>query len=229
MTVVKIVPMPGIEIPGPQGIQGIQGTQGAQGTTGSVGVGVPTGGTEGYLLAKASGSNFDTEWIENFTTNVEQYVMNNTGSTLQKGQVVYVNGANGTNPTIALASKTTETASSKTLGILKQTLATGESGYVITEGLLEGLNTASATAGDPIWLGNNGAVLYGSSNKPSAPDHMVFCGYVLRVQQNNGKIYVKIQNGYELEELHNVKITDPQDNDVLKYNASLGLWVNSPA
>ena len=40
-------------------------------------------------------------------------------------------------------------------------------------------------------------------------------------------IFVKPQNGYELEELHNVLITNPQNGQVLKYNSTLGLWVNS--
>ena len=202
---------------------------GPTGPTGPAGQGVPAGGTEGQLLAKLTGTNYDTVWIDNFTSQIDQYVKNGTGTTLNKGQVVYINGADGNNPTITLASNVGEGTSSKTLGVLKQTLLTGEHGYVVTEGLLEGLNTNAATAGDPIWLGTNGQMIFGLSNKPSAPAHLVFVGYVLRKQQNNGKIYVKVQNGFELDELHNVKITDPQDGQVLKYNASLGLWVNAPA
>lgn len=57
--------------PGPQGIQGIQGPKGATGATGpqgptgpagADGVGVPTGGTPGQVLSKASGTDYDTEW-----------------------------------------------------------------------------------------------------------------------------------------------------------------------
>lgn len=201
----------------------------ASGPTGPAGPGVPTGGTEGQLLAKLTGTNYDTVWIDNFTSQVDQYVKNGTGTTLNKGQIVYISGADGNNPTISLASNSNEASSSKTLGVLKQTLQTGDFGYVVTEGLLEGINTDAATAGDQIWLGTNGQMIFGASNKPTAPANLVFIGYVLRKQQNNGKIYVKVQNGYELEELHNVKITDPQDGQVLKYNASLGLWVNAPA
>lgn len=52
-------------------------------------------------------------------------------------------------------------------------------------------------------------------------------GYCIRSHPSLGSIYVKPQNGYELEELHNVKITNPQDGDVLKYQASTGLWINA--
>ena len=51
---------------GPQGEtgpQGEQGIQGIQGPTGPAGPGVPTGGSIGQILAKASGNNYDTEWV----------------------------------------------------------------------------------------------------------------------------------------------------------------------
>lgn len=54
---------------GPQGIQGIQGEQGPQGIqgpqgeTGPAGVGIASGGTTGQVLAKASDSDYDTEWV----------------------------------------------------------------------------------------------------------------------------------------------------------------------
>jgi hypothetical protein len=46
------------------------------------------------------------------------------------------------------------------------------------------------------------------------------------VQTNNGEIFVKVQNGYEIDELHNVVITSPADNQVLAYEAATGLWKN---
>ena len=49
---------------GPQGPQGIQGPTGPAGADGADGEGVPTGGTTGQVLAKASGSNYDTEWVD---------------------------------------------------------------------------------------------------------------------------------------------------------------------
>lgn len=64
---------------GPQGQQGIQGPAGMQGEKGDKGdtgeqgpvgpqgdpgVGVPTGGTTGQVLAKKSGTDYDTEWID---------------------------------------------------------------------------------------------------------------------------------------------------------------------
>lgn len=163
------------------------------------------------------------------TSNVPLYVKNTTGSSMTKGQVVYINGAQGNNPTIQLAVASGENTSSKTLGLLQQDLLNNEFGYVVVEGLLEGVDTNSASAaGDTIWLSPtvSGSVVYGLANKPYAPNHMVFIGYVLRKQSNNGRIYVKIQNGFELEELHNVSISGVSDNQVIKYDSNTSLWKN---
>jgi hypothetical protein len=163
------------------------------------------------------------------TSNVPLYVKNTTGSPMTKGQAVYINGAQGDHPTIQLAIANGESSSSKTLGLLQQNLSDNEFGYVTVEGLLEGINTNSATvAGDTIWLSPtvSGGVVYGTSNKPSAPNHMVFIGYVLRKQSNNGKVYIKVQNGFELEELHNVAISGVSNNQALIYNSASGLWLN---
>jgi len=58
---------------------------------------------------------------------------------------------------------------------------------------------------------------------------MVFVGWVIRANANNGEIYVKPQNGFELEELHNVKIVSPIDNNVLAYDSATSLWTNQTA
>lgn len=158
------------------------------------------------------------------------YAKNTTGSGLNKGQAVYIDGAIGSNPTLALAIASGETTSSKTIGILKQNLADNEFGYVVTEGLLEGIDTdAASAAGDPIWLSPTvpGGLIYGLANKPYAPNHLVFIGYVLRKQQNNGKVYVKVQNGFELGELHNVLTNGTSNGQFLQYNSSSGLWLAS--
>lgn len=204
-------------------------TDGIPGPEGPAGPGVPPGGDAGDILAKVDGSDYNTEWIENYTSTVKHIVKNANGATITKGTPVYAKIVNNssTNIPVGVASNASETTSSKTMGIMAETIGANQFGFVITEGLLEGLDTSSANTGDPIWLGVNGALIFGLAGKPVAPAHLVYLGVVTRGQQVNGQIFVKVQNGYELEELHNVKITNPQDGQVLKYQASTGLWVNS--
>jgi hypothetical protein len=148
------------------------------------------------------------------------------GVALTKGQAVYVTSADGTNMIVSKASNASEATSSKTLGLIAQNLSVNGKGFVITEGLLAGLDTSTAgTEGDPVWLGTDGNLIYGLTNKPYAPAHLVFIGIVTRKNSNNGEIFVKVQNGFELQELHNVQITStPADNTVLAYETSTSLY-----
>lgn len=153
------------------------------------------------------------------------------GSTMTKGTPVYVSSADGTNMIVSPASNTSEATSSKTLGLLMEGGNTNAKVQVITEGLLDGLDTSTATIGDAVWLGSSGTLVYGLANKPVAPLHMVFIGIVTRVNANNGEIFVKVQNGFEIDELHNVATaqskTTPVDADaVLLYDSAdaNGLW-----
>ena len=188
---------------------------------------LPTGGAAGDILAKNSATNYDVAWIPNYTSSVKHTVK--AAVALTKGQAVYVSSADGTNMIVSKASNAAESTSSKTLGLVAQDLAINGQGFVVTEGLLAGLDTSTATAGDPVWLGTNGNLIFGLVNKPTAPAHLVFIGIVTRVQSNNGEIFVKVQNGFELDELHNLSVASPSDGDMIKYVASTGLWTKIAA
>lgn len=186
--------------------------------------GIPTGGTAGQILAKNTSTNFDAGWIDNYAAQVKHLVKNSTGSTIPKGSVVYVSGSNGTNMTVSLADADAEVTSSKTIGLTQDAILNGDSGFVVTEGLLAGLNTDTATAGQSVWLSSTaGQFVYGSP--PAEPAHAVYLGVVTRVQTNNGEIFVKVQNGYELDELHDVFVGGATTGQVLKKSATG--WVNS--
>lgn len=147
------------------------------------------------------------------------------GVPITKGQAVYVTSADGTNMIVGLASNASEATSSKTMGLLDATVSTNGFANVVTEGLLTGLDTTGANAaGDPVWLGTNGNLIYGLVNKPYAPNHLVFIGIVTRRNANNGEIFVKVQNGFELDELHNVDARNPSNNDGIFYNSTTQLW-----
>jgi hypothetical protein len=154
------------------------------------------------------------------------------GEALTKGQAVYVSSADGTNMIVSKASNVMESTSSKTMGLITTDLAHNGQGTLITEGLLAGLNTATANEGDPVWLGTDGNLIYGLANKPSAPAHLVFIGVVTRANANNGEIFVKCQNGFEVKELHDAVIEangSLTDNEVLAYDSASGMWKNQTA
>ena len=165
--------------------------------------------------------------VPSFVNTVKHLVKSDYNGTINKGQAVYVTGStgnDGTNMLINRASNTIEMTSSKTMGLLETSLAKNGIGYVITEGLLAGLNTNSANPGDPVWLGVDGNLIYGLTNKPVAPAHLVFIGIVTRKNQNNGEIFVKVQNGFEIEEIHNVVLTAKAAGDTIVWNGTT--WEN---
>lgn len=190
---------------------------------------VPSGGAPGQILAKAGDGDYETTWTDaapaaSFTSVLKHQVK--AGEALTIGQAVYVSSADGTNMIVSKASNATEATSSKTMGLIAQSLAHNGKGYVITEGLLEGLNTNSATAGDPVWLGTSGNLIYGLASKPVAPAHLVFIGIVTRANTNNGEIFVRPQNGFELNEIHDVLISTPAAGNLVARNSANTLWEN---
>jgi hypothetical protein len=146
-------------------------------------------------------------------------------------QVVKITGAQGNRLKVALAQANNDANSAETLGIVTETILKNEEGFITTSGLVRGVNTTGSIQGET-WA--DGDMLYLSGTvagritkvKPSAPIHTVIIGYVVRAHATQGQIYVKIDNGYELEELHNVKITAPANKQSLFYNESTSIWEN---
>ena len=196
--------------------------------------GLPSGGTAGQILTKVDATDYNATWQENYsdwTSVVKHTVKNNGDGLISKGTAVYVTGSNGTNMLVGKASNASEATSSKTMGLMQSDITTTggtQTGFVVTEGLLSGLNTAGQTAGDPVWLGVNGALIYGLANKPYAPAHLVFIGIVTKVSAGNGEIFVKVQNGFELKEIHDVDLVSnaPTNGQGLIYESATSLWKN---
>ena len=189
-------------------------------------------GEEGYetdtgLSKTGNGSSAWTALSYDATAHSKQMVK--AGESIAKGQAVYISSSDGTNMIVSKASNATEATSSKTFGLMNGATSSGALNTVVTEGLLGGLDTSGASAGDPVWLGTSGNLIYGLLNKPVAPAHLVFIGIVESAHATTGRIFVKIQNGFELQELHNVLLESPSDNEVLAYDSGSSLWKNQTA
>jgi len=171
-------------------------------------------GTEVYQFKDSTGN--DTASV------VKATVRNAESFTITKGQTVFLFGATGDLASVKLAKNTSDTFSSKTLGIVKNDIAAGATGIVITQGVVEKLNTAAYTSGDVLWLDSVAGQL--TKNKPVAPNHTVFVAIVERANAGNGQIYVKPQNGYELGELHNVLVNNERQDAVFYFDSTNKLW-----
>jgi len=162
-------------------------------------------------------------------------VVNKSGVDLLEAdfKVVKVLGAQGQKLSVDLAQADNDVNSATTLGVVTETILNNAEGFITTTGMVNNINATGAKSFGGLETWNDGDVLYldpvnagyMTNVKPITPAHLITIGYVVNAA-NNGKIYVKIDNGYELDELHDVKITAPTGNDLLAYNAITGFWRN---
>jgi hypothetical protein len=148
-------------------------------------------------------------------------------------EVVIVAGATGQRLSVKLAKADNDANSAGTLGIVCENIAGNQEGFICSVGQVTNINTTGSLQGET-WADGDSLYLSGTTFgaitnvKPSAPIHEVRIGYVEYAHAVNGKIYVKIDNGYELDELHNVSINPLTlaNNDALLYESSSSLWKN---
>jgi hypothetical protein len=152
-------------------------------------------------------------------------VYNSTGSTLTKGTVVYINGGQGNLPTVTKALASGDSTSAQTYGIVQADITNNNNGFVVVAGRLADIDTQAFSVGTQLYLSSTTAGAY-TSTKQYAPAHLVYVGIIVRSHPTQGIIEVKIQNGYELDELHNVAAQTPTNNDGLFWEASTSLWKN---
>ncbi|NBX97440.1 hypothetical protein EBQ81_01050, partial [bacterium] len=156
------------------------------------------------------------------------YVTNDDSVTITKGQPVYAYSGTGDRMTVKLAYNTSDATSAQTVGLVFSTsIAPNQKGLIMIQGILDGLSTLPTSTwndGDPVYLGATAGTI--TKVKPYAPNHLVYLGVVTTASPGSaGRMYVRVQNGYELDELHNVQAQSPTVNDILYYfGGSPGQW-----
>lgn len=146
-------------------------------------------------------------------------------------QAVRVTGAQGQRLKVDLAQATTDALSAETIGLVTETINNNQEGFITTSGIVRNINTTGSLQSET-WA--DGDIVYLSPTtagritniKPSAPNHLIIIGYVISAHATQGSVFVKVDNGYELDELHNVAISTPLNNQSLVYETATTLWKN---
>lgn len=189
------------------------------------------GGTETTL----KGGNVILKNGVDLVARIVNKVTPNTTLTKASYQAVKVTGAQGQRLAVSLAQANNDNNSADTIGIVIETIATNQEGFIITVGQISGINTTGSLQSET-WA--DGDILYLSATtagaitniKPTAPNHTIIIGYVEYAHAVNGKIYVKIMNGWELGELHDVDLTESKntpidaDNLFLQDSTDSSIW-----
>lgn len=145
----------------------------------------------------------------------------NTG--LSNGKVVYLTGSSGGNLTVRYARADSESTSANTFGVMTEDASGGNKGFCTTFGLVHNINTSNLTEGGMVWLSKDTAGAM-TAVRPTAPNNGVEVGFCVTKHATNGVIFVTVQNGYELDELHNVYVPSPTNGQVLTYNTTNARW-----
>jgi len=202
--------------------------------TGAAGVGVMRwNNTDGTLDLGLKGGNVTLQLGQEQVARVVNKTATNITLLESNYQVVKIIGATGQRLSVDLAQANNDLNSATTLGVVTETIANNQEGFITTGGQVKEINTTGSLQGET-WA--DGDVLYLSPTtagkitniKPTAPNHTIIVGYVEYAHAIHGKIFVKVDNGYELEELHNVTSTNyttPINTDsVLTYDVTNSLW-----
>jgi hypothetical protein len=152
---------------------------------------------------------------------------NNSGVDIPAGSFVMATGAQGDRITIAKAVSNSTVDAEYMIGIAAHTILDGsESGLITTHGTVKDINTSLWEIGDILYP--NPAVPGGLTKvEPSAPNIRLPIAIVLRKHENTGRIYVRMDVSHKLSETLDVDISSPQNNDVLSYNSTSGMWQNT--
>jgi hypothetical protein len=161
-------------------------------------------------------------------------VVNKSGGNLTEAgyQAVRVLGAQGQRLSVALAQGDNDANSQDTLGLVTENILNNQEGFVTASGLVRGIDTTGNlqgetwAEGDPLYLSPTTAGRI-TNVLPTAPQHTVRMGYVIVSNANNGSIFVKVDNGYELGELHNCYLPSPSNKDTIAWNSSTLRYENN--
>lgn len=119
-------------------------------------------------------------------------VLNDTGSQIDNGEAVYITGATGGVPTIALAKADTEVTASA-LGLSTEDIADSAEGFVTVQGVVRDIDTSTFAAGIKIWLSPTAAGGL-TDVKPGAPNSTVCMGTILVSNALTGQVLVAVDN-----------------------------------
>lgn len=153
------------------------------------------------------------------------HVYNHTAAAFSDMQVIRIDGSQGQRLTAVLAQADTEANTTATFAVVTEAIAKNQTGFATTLGLVRNVDTSAFPEGAVLYLSPTvaGAI---TATEPVAPYHSVMVGWCVRSHAINGSIYVHVQAGYHINQLHDVAIVTPADGEILMYEASTGLWKN---
>ena len=124
---------------------------------------------------------------------------NVTGSTISNGKCVYVSGASGDHPTVALAKADSLLTSDSLIGIATQDILDTGSGYITLMGKVRDLDTSAFSVG-PIYISASIAGAF-TGTRPAYPNRAIRVGFVTSVSATAGTVLVDIEDYADAQDI----------------------------
>jgi hypothetical protein len=152
-----------------------------------------------------------------FSNQMVYRIKNETGTTLTPGTVVrFVGSDSDIFPTVERADYTTYAASEGTLGLCGHSISNNTEGYVVTAGIARNIPLTGYDNGADLYLHSSGSF---TATRPTAPLPEVYLGTVIR-SGSAGIMSVNIELGFELGEIHDMKLENVEHGDSIRWDAT---------
>jgi hypothetical protein len=115
-------------------------------------------------------------------------VINQTGTQINNGEVVYVVGVSSDKLSVAPYSASMDVGADLVLGLATENIADASAGFVTKFGVVRDINTSAFTVGTPLWS-STGSSGY-TDISPIPPSHNIFLGFVATQDATAGSIQV---------------------------------------
>jgi len=190
------------------------------------------------------------EFVGTHNGAVNFHAKNESGATLLKGKVVYINGVSGDKPTVDLADAD-GSGTMPAFGLVAADASNNSDVEVITFGTLIGLDTSSFSEGDILYVDTTAGGL--TATKPTGESSLIQnIGIVQRSHAtegsvkvggsgrtaatpnlNEGNVFIGDSNNTAearalvANDITEINITSPVDEQFLRYNNSTQKWENT--
>lgn len=152
-------------------------------------------------------------------------VKNDSGGTLNVGDVVYISGSTGSTFAKVKKANANNIATSYVLGMVFQKAINDQQfGIVVEFGYIRNINTLGMAYGTPVWLATTDGGF--TQTRPDAPNMSVFLGYVIRAHATEGSIALRPTVIPRTTMLSDVYISSLTGGDLLQWDGSDLRWEN---
>lgn len=150
--------------------------------------------------------------------------VNNTGSTITNGMVVYISGSSGLLPEIDLANANAAPTALPMIGIATHDIIDGAVGIITRSGTVRELDTSSFTAGQLLFLDTiDGGI---TTTPPVSPNYRITIGTASVIDANSGTIEVNVDiasNTSDVIKIFNGSVLENTNVDVASDGAIVSL------